>query len=60
MEAPGLGGRLDIGTITIACALGYLDFRFATLGWRERRPALADWFEGFAARPSMQATVPTS
>ena len=58
VEAPGFGGRVDIGTITIACALGYLDFRFATLGWRERRPALAAWFEDFAARPSMQATAP--
>ena len=58
VDASGFGGRVDIGTIAIACALGYLDFRFATMGWRETRPALAEWFETFAERPSMQSTRP--
>jgi len=26
----------DIGSITVACALGYLDFRFAAEPWRRR------------------------
>ncbi|GJD99363.1 glutathione S-transferase family protein [Methylobacterium isbiliense] len=56
--APGFGSRLDIGTITYACALGYLDLRFADLDWRARFPAAAAWFEGFDVRPSMQATKP--
>ena len=59
VDAPSFGGRLDIGTIATACALGYLDFRFRNLGWRDGRPALAAWFEGFAARPSMRETAPT-
>ncbi|TDR90497.1 glutathione S-transferase family protein [Enterovirga rhinocerotis] len=54
------GDRLDIGTITIGCGLGYLDFRFADLGWREGRPAASGWFERFGARPSMVATDPAS
>ena len=54
----GFGARLDIGTITIACALGYLDFRFPELDWRAGRKALAGWFEGFSTRPSVAATVP--
>jgi len=58
LDAPGFGGRLDLGTISVACALGYLDFRFADLDWRATRPALSDWFAGFAARPSMLATRP--
>ncbi|MGD9507909.1 MAG: glutathione S-transferase family protein [Geminicoccaceae bacterium] len=58
VDAPGFGGRLDLGTITVGCALGYLDFRFADLDWRADRPALADWFASFATRPSMQATKP--
>ncbi len=33
--APGLGDRVDIAAITYGCALGYLDLRFAELGWRE-------------------------
>ena len=50
--------RLDIGTIAAACALGYLDFRFAAHDWRAGRPKLAAWFEVFSARPSMTATMP--
>ena len=57
-NAAGLEGRLDIGTITIGCALGYLDFRFPDLDWRASHPATAKWFEGFSQRPSMQATKP--
>ena len=56
-EADGLDGGIDIGAIAIGCALGYLDFRFAHEDWRQGRPKLARWFEGFARRPSMQATV---
>lgn len=47
---------VDAGQISIACGLGYLDLRFSDLGWRDSRPALARWYEGFCARPSMQAT----
>lgn len=57
-EAASFGERVDIGTVTLACALGYLDLRFADLGWRRDRPAAATWFERFGARPSMQATLP--
>lgn len=57
-EAAGLGESPDIATITVACALGYLDFRFADLDWRGSRPTLAAWYESFSQRPSFQATVP--
>lgn len=46
----------QIGDIAVACALSYLDFRFAELGWRTGRPKLAAFAEAFAARPSMTAT----
>lgn len=59
-EAGTFGERFDIGPITIACVLGYLDFRFAADVWRHGRPALAAWYERVAARPSMQATVPSA
>lgn len=55
-----LDGRVDIGTIAIACALGYFDFRFADFDWRGSRPALAAWFAAFAARDSMVATTPSA
>ncbi len=53
-----LEGRVDLGTISIAVALGYLDLRGAVGSWREGRPRLAAWFGNFAARPSMIATAP--
>ncbi len=49
---------VDIGAISVGCALGYLDFRFGADGWRAGRPGLARWYERFAARPSMAATRP--
>lgn len=57
--APKFGVRVDIGTISIGCALGWFDFRFAAYGWRDSRPALANWFKTFDARPAMIVTRPT-
>jgi glutathione S-transferase len=57
-EAASFGATVDIGTITIGCALGYLDFRYAADDWRVARPRLAGWFERFEKRPSMATTVP--
>ncbi|KQP07156.1 glutathione S-transferase [Methylobacterium sp. Leaf99] len=56
--ADALADRVDIGTITVACALGYLDLRLPNLAWRRRSPTLAVWFEAFGSRPSMRATKP--
>ncbi|EEX16775.1 glutathione S-transferase [Citreicella sp. SE45] len=55
-----LHGRLDMGHIAIGCALAYLDFRHDVRKWRTGREALADWYKGFAQRPSMVATDPQS
>ncbi|HXQ42603.1 MAG TPA: glutathione S-transferase N-terminal domain-containing protein [Candidatus Udaeobacter sp.] len=57
-EAASFGTAIDIGLISIACALGYADFRHAADEWRKGRPALAKWYEGFAKRPSIQRTAP--
>ncbi len=54
-----LAAPLDVGQITVGCALGYLDFRHDARGWRGERPALAAWEARFAERASMQATRPT-
>jgi glutathione S-transferase len=53
-----LADDADLGTITLGCALGYLDFRLPQLDWRAGRPALAEWQARFAERPSMTATAP--
>ncbi|NVK41202.1 MAG: glutathione S-transferase [Oceanospirillaceae bacterium] len=57
-EAGGFVDRVDIATIAIGCALGYLDFRFPHFDWRGGRDRLDAWYAGFAQRPSMQATQP--
>ena len=58
-QAPAqLQGRVDIGTLALACALGYLDLRFDAWGWRTRYPAVAAWAAGFMQRPSLQASWP--
>lgn len=58
-EAPALAqAPFSIGHITIACALGYADYRFGTLDWRSQTPQLADWMASVAQRPSWVATEP--
>ena len=57
-EVEGLETGFGIGQISVACSLGWLDFRFPDLDWRQDRPGLADWFEGVYERPSMMQTVP--
>ena len=47
-----------IGELTVACALGYRDFRFADVDWRGGHPALSAWYEGMAARDSFRNTIP--
>lgn len=51
-----LKGRLDIGTVTIACALSYLDLRFPDFGWRATYPGVAAWAAEFEERPSLKVT----
>ena len=53
------GDAIDLGNIAVAVALAYLDFRFGTDAWRERRPNLAEWYGRFAGRKSFAATVPS-
>lgn len=48
----------SIGTLTLGCALGYIDYRFDALGWRTIAPRLAGWHAQLAQRPSMKATEP--
>ena len=58
-EVAALGvAPLSIGVLTIGCALGYLDYRFASIDWRSRAPRLAAWYVPLSARASMTSTVP--
>ncbi len=58
-EASGLSGRdFDMAHAAIGAALGYADFRYSDIAWRDDRPALAAFYEAAGARPSFQATQP--
>lgn len=48
---------VGIGHVAIACALGYIDFRFTDLGWRTGNDNLIRWYDTFARRPSMRDTA---
>jgi len=50
--------RFSIGHIALGVALGYIDFRFPELAWRNGHPRLAKWYEIFTARPSVKANEP--
>lgn len=56
---PPLIDTLHVGNITLASALGYLDFRFGG-EWRRDHPALVAWLDEFAERtPAFAATTPS-
>jgi glutathione S-transferase len=57
-EAATLGDTVDIGTLSVAIALAYLDFRNADDNWRAAAPELARWHEQFYQRESLQQTQP--
>ncbi|AOO83550.1 glutathione S-transferase [Bosea vaviloviae] len=53
---PAYPDRPRIGEIALACALGYLDLRFAG-SWRPDYPTLVTWLDAFAAKvPAFEAT----
>ena len=48
--------KVDVATLGLACALGYLDLRFGGK-WRADHPKLVGWLDAFAARtPAFEAT----
>ena len=58
LEHTDLSGPLEIGRITIGCALGYLDFRFAHEDWKTARPKLAAWWADVSTRAGFAETTP--
>ena len=55
---PAWGASPDYGHVTLACALGYLDFRHEGK-WRPAHPKLVAWLDKFAAAvPAFEETRP--
>ncbi|WP_421999100.1 glutathione S-transferase N-terminal domain-containing protein [Reyranella sp.] len=57
-DADSLGDLKTIGEITIACALGYLDFRYANEPWRPGHPKLDAWYAKVVKLPPLAETMP--
>ena len=53
-----LASHFDVASISVACALGYLDFRHPDMHWRADNPKLAAWYAEVSQRPSMLETQP--
>ena len=51
-----LPAEADMGAVAVACAIGWLDFRFPDLKWRDNAPELSAWFDRFSVRPSFSST----
>jgi glutathione S-transferase len=52
------GIHLSLADIAVGCALGYLDFRFPELPWRNEYPNLVKLHDKLLQRPSFAETVP--
>ena len=57
-RAESFADRIDMGTISTVCSLGYSDGRHAGDEWRKARPNLSAWYERTMQRPAMAATKP--
>ncbi|MDH4449308.1 MAG: glutathione S-transferase N-terminal domain-containing protein [Rhodoferax sp.] len=53
------GIHLSLADVAVGCALGYLDFRFPELAWRDDHAGLAKLYDKLAQRPSFVDTAPS-
>ena len=52
------GTHFSLADVAVGCALGYLDFRFPEIAWRDSYPNLAKLSEKLATRASFADTKP--
>ena len=53
-----MGDTYTLADIAVGCALGYLDFRFSHIQWREMHPNLAQFSIKINERLSFSSTMP--
>jgi glutathione S-transferase len=53
-----VGIHLSLADIAVAVAVGYLDFRFPQIDWREQHPNLGALYERLSQRQSFKDTLP--
>jgi glutathione S-transferase len=54
------GNGFGLADIAVGCCLGWLEFRFPDLGWRDRYANLSRHFDKLADRPAFADTVPSA
>jgi len=52
------GNHMSLADISVGCALGYLDFRFPQVNWRNEHPNLGHLQERLDQRQSFKDTLP--
>lgn len=52
------GNHFTLADVAVGCALGYLDFRFPQIDWRDTHPNLARLQEKLVQRPSFIDSAP--
>jgi glutathione S-transferase len=55
-----MGNAFTLADVAVGCALGYLDFRFPSIAWRDTHANLARLDDKLAKRQSFIDTVPPS
>jgi glutathione S-transferase len=55
-----VGNHLSLADIGLACAVGYLDFRFPAIGWRADYPNLVKLHDKLMQRASFAETLPVT
>jgi glutathione S-transferase len=55
-----VGNKFSLADIAAGCCLGYLDFRFPDIKWREAHANLAAYYAKISERPSFKETVPVA
>ena len=53
-----MGTHISVADIALGTSLGYLDFRFPGIGWRQEHPTLAKLYDKLMLRPSFAETAP--
>ena len=54
------GTQLTLADVAVGCALGWVEFRFPEIAWREDYPNLARLFDKLSERKSFKDTVPVA
>jgi glutathione S-transferase len=54
------GNHFSLADISVGCALGWLEYRFPEIDWRESHPNLARHMDKLSQRPSFADTVPAA